>query len=193
MNKSKCDDCTHYKMCWKRKQCNEAAECKCVIVKCEDFDEEERKEADELEEGVYPAGYGNLKEGEEYFDLEPYTWIWKPNRRMCPAHLASGTVFKTKEEAEAALPQRQAYSDLVRAIAEANHEYKWKVDWTDKNQGKHHFAVDHINQRVFQSETFRQQQKQEKEYACSRGSHKVWMQLGDKKIALAYGVELKDD
>ncbi len=48
-----------------------------------------------------------------------------------------GNAYKTVEDAQRALDRRLAYMELIRAIAEANED--WKPDWKDATQAKWYF------------------------------------------------------
>ena len=96
-------------------------------------------DASEME--AKPVGRYKPKYGEEYWfidstgDIVSDKWI---GAHSSESRYALGNVYRTKEEAQAALDKQLATVRILDRIAELNDEHGWVADWDDEGQSKYY-------------------------------------------------------
>jgi hypothetical protein len=148
--------------------------------------EEEANEVD------YPAGFWKPEaEGDGYIFMSGANVHWLPSTGDADLKaLAHGGVYKDKSDYEKALPQREAYSKLVRVIAKVNSRNgKWKPDWSDFQQRKQRLSYRHDHKEIAIVNATFSQANHDREYFAPESFREVVSRAGEETIKLALGIE----
>ena len=98
-----------------------------------------------------PVGRYKPKKGEEYWciggdgNIFSVKWMGSHSSEF---RYALGNVYRTKEEAQAALDKQLATVRVLDRIAELNAEQGWVVDWGDSDQYKFYLAFCHQYEEI---------------------------------------------
>ena len=92
--------------------------------------------------------------GDRYYCVVDDGEVWEGNWYDCPtdkARLIHHNIFRTRKQAEKAVPHLSRYSRVLQAVL--NLEPNQVVDWSDKDQAKHGVGFDH-SEGVWYSSTW---------------------------------------
>lgn len=102
-----------------------------------------------------------------------------------------GNIYRTKEEAQAALDKQLATVRVLDRIVELNAEQGWVCDWGNHNQIKYIFRFDHDDRTFYFDSTYMCQAHRTSCY-CSKQTLETVIKEMESDCLLMLGVETQD-
>lgn len=141
-----------------------------------------------------PTPAGRWKPGicEKYWVVSESTGVFSLfwENSSTDNHLfALANVYRTEEEAQAALDQQLATVRVLDRIAELNAEQGWVCDWDDHNQMKYNFRFDHDDRTFYFDSTYLTQWHQSQYYGSRQTIETVTKEM-ESDCLLMLGVSV---